>query len=88
MKRHIIHIDNFGNLITDIKSSDLSELNVTINIADRFISGLSKTYADGNSLIALIGSSGYLEISVYGDSASDFLYAHIGDEVTVNFNEK
>ncbi len=85
---HIIHIDNFGNLITDIKSSDLSELNVTINIADRFISGLSKTYADGNSLIALIGSSGYLEISVYGDSASDFLHAHIGDEVTVNFNEK
>lgn len=82
---HIIHIDNFGNLITDIKSSDLSELIVAINIANRFINGLSKTYSEGNSLIALIGSSGYLEISIYGDNASDYLHAHIGDEVTVKF---
>ncbi len=82
---HIIHIDNFGNLITDIKSSDLHESNVTIIIANRFIDGLSKTYAEGNGLIALIGSSGYLEMSVYGDSARDFLHAHMGDEVTVKF---
>ena len=85
---HIIHIDNFGNLITDIKSSDLTELNVTINIANRFISGLSKTYAEGNGLIALIGSSRYLEISIYGDNAGEFLNAHIGDEVTVEFKKK
>lgn len=80
---HIIHIDNFGNLITDVKSSDLPDVNVNIEIGNRFIAGLSNNYSEGNTLLALIGSSGYLEISVYGDSAGILLNAHIGDEITV-----
>lgn len=80
---HIIHIDTFGNLITDVKSSDLPDVNVNIKIGSRFIAGLSKSYSEGNTLLALIGSSGYLEISVNGDSAGNLLNTHIGDEITI-----
>ena len=80
---HVLHIDNFGNLITNIRNSDLSSTkeSVTIEIGDQVISELSRTYAEGKGLLALIGSSGYLEVSLRGGSASAFLDAEIGSEV-------
>jgi len=82
---HILHIDSFGNLITNIKSADLPETEqaITIEIATQLISGLSGTYAEGKGLLALIGSSGYLEISLKGGSASDLLKAEIGNKVKI-----
>jgi len=80
---HVLHIDNFGNLITNIKSGDLSPTKepITIEVGNQIISGLSRTYAEGRGLLALIGSSGYLEVSVRGGSASAFLDAEVGSEV-------
>ena len=85
MVGHIIHIDSFGNLITDIKSSDLPQPKqaVTIEVGNQLISGLSRTYAEGSGLLALIGSDGYLEIAVKEGSASAFLDAEVGDEVRI-----
>jgi len=82
---HILHIDGFGNLITSIKSSDLpqrSEL-MTIEVGEQSISGLSRTYAEGKGLLALIGSSGYLEIVLAGDSAAALTGARVGDELRI-----
>ena len=80
---HVLHIDNFGNLITNIRSSDLPSTKepITIEIGDQVISELSRTYAEGKGLLALIGSSGYLEVSLKGGSASAFLDAEVGSEV-------
>ena len=80
---HVLHIDNFGNLITNIKSSDLPPTKepITIEVGNHVISGLSRTYAEGRGLFALIGSSGYLEVSLKGGSASAFLDAEVGSEV-------
>ena len=80
---HVIHIDNFGNLITSIKNSDLPSTKqpITIEIGDQVISGLSRTYAEGRGLLALIGSSGYLEVALKGGSANTFLDVEIGSEV-------
>ena len=80
---HIIHIDNFGNLITDVSNKDLqpAEKMDTIEIGNRLISGLMNTYSEGSGLIALIGSSGYLELSLKGGSAASLLETKIGDEV-------
>ena len=80
---HVLHIDNFGNLITSIKSSDLppAKETITIEIGDQVISELSRTYAEGKGLLALIGGSGYLEVSLRGGSASAFLDAEVGSEV-------
>jgi len=81
---HILHIDHFGNLITNIKGEDLPGQAVTIEVAGQFITGLSRTYEEGEGLLALIGSSGYLEIALKGGSASAFLDAKVGDEVKIS----
>lgn len=82
---HILHIDSFGNLITDITSHHLptTDRPLTIKVGNQTIHGLSRTYAEGEGLLALIGSSDRLEISVKGGSARSFLNARIGDEVRV-----
>ena len=80
---HILHIDNFGNLITNIKSDDLPKQAITVEVGHQFISGLSRTYEEGDGLLALIGSSGYLEISLKGGNASTFLDTEVGSEVKI-----
>jgi len=81
----ILHIDNFGNLITNIRAEDLPQTKqpVTIEIGNQIIHGLSRTYAEGVELLALIGSSGYLEVSVREGSARDFLNVDVGDELKI-----
>ncbi|MFC1870189.1 S-adenosyl-l-methionine hydroxide adenosyltransferase family protein [Chloroflexota bacterium] len=80
---HILHIDNFGNLITNISSRDLPPAKQAINIevGRHTISGLSCTYAEGSGLLALIGSSGYLEIALKDGKASTLLDAGVGNEI-------
>ncbi len=87
---HVIHVDGFGNLITDIRDDDLplAREAVIIDVGNRRILGLSRTYAEGEGLLALIGGSGYLEISVKEGNASTFLDAGIGDEVKVDTAHK
>ena len=80
---HILHIDNFGNLITNIKSDDLPKQAITVEVANQSIPGLSRTYEEGSGLLALIGSSGYLEISLKGGNAGTFLDAEVGDDVRI-----
>jgi len=83
---HILHIDGFGNLITDITSQYLPSKGgpVNIKVGNHTIHSLSRTYAEGEDLLALIGSSDRLEISVKGGSARSFLNADVGDEVEVS----
>jgi len=82
---HILHIDSFGNLITNIKSDDLPQKKqiITIEVGSQLIHGLSRTYAESRGLLALIGSSGYLEVSLRGGRAHALLKADIGNEVRV-----
>jgi S-adenosylmethionine hydrolase len=84
---HILHIDSFGNLITNIKSDDLPQPKqvITLEVGNQLIHGLSHTYAEGRGLLALIGSSGYLEVSLKEGSASTFLNATAGNEVRIRF---
>ena len=82
---HILHIDSFGNLITNIRSDDLPQTKqlITIDVGNQLIHGLSHTYAEGRGLLALIGSSGYLEVSLKGGSAHALLNAKVGNEVRI-----
>ncbi len=86
---HILHIDNFGNLITNIRSENLpqTEKTITIQVGNQLIRGLSRTYAEGKEkeLLALIGSSDYLEVSLKEGSAADFLNAQVGNEVKIKY---
>jgi S-adenosylmethionine hydrolase len=77
----ILHIDNFGNLITNIRSDDLPGEKVTITIGSRHIDGISQFYSEKEGLAAIIGSSGYLEISLKNGNAAAFLGMKVGDEI-------
>jgi len=65
--------------------SDLSQIKgpFVIEVADQVISGLSNNYDEGRGLLALVGSSGYLEVALRGGSASAFLEAEVGSEVKI-----
>jgi S-adenosylmethionine hydrolase len=82
---HVILIDSFGNLITDILAEDLEGYpNPNIEVAGHTIEGLSKTYAEGSGLMALIGSSVYLEIAIPGGSAAAATGLRVGDTVKIS----
>jgi len=70
----VIHVDNFGNLITSLRREHIGEAGaeVVVEIGARRIDGISTTFSDvaEGALVAFIGSSGYLEIAVRGGSAS------------------
>jgi S-adenosylmethionine hydrolase len=79
----VLYIDNFGNLITNIRIGDLKVGKVAIAIGKYSIKGISQFYAQTKGLAAIMGSSGYLEISLKNGSAAEFLRAKIGQEVRI-----
>ena len=78
LRGRVLHIDGFGNLITDIRLEDLPSRNAVIEVAGRTIEGVSATYGLGADLRAVTGSSGYLEIAAPGGSAAALLKAELG----------
>ncbi|MBI3979547.1 MAG: SAM-dependent chlorinase/fluorinase [Chloroflexi bacterium] len=69
----VIHVDGFGNLITAATAADLAGRPadaVRIEVAGRSIPGLVHTYSAGSGLLALIGSSGHLEIALRDGNAA------------------
>ena len=81
----VIYIDSFGNLITDIRDEDLAQIagTIAIEVSGQVIPRLSRTYNEGEGLLALFGSSGYLEVSLRDGNAHVLLGALVGDEVRV-----
>ncbi len=69
-----IHEDIFGNLITNIPSNLIKPESVFF-IGKTAINGLSKSYAEApkGKLLAIAGSSGFIEISVNQGRAVDFI---------------
>lgn len=79
----IIHIDRFGNLITNLKSHHIPAGGAAVEIRNQRIDDTSSYFAQGQGLMAVIGSSDYLEISVREGSAAILLGARVGDTVTL-----
>ncbi len=77
----IIHIDRFGNLVTNFKKEDVPAKGAAVEIMNQRISGMSQYYAQGSGLLAVIGSSGYLEVSIRDGSAAQVLGARVGDAI-------
>jgi S-adenosylmethionine hydrolase len=83
----VIHVDRFGNLITDIRESDLPKGRHFIEVGGHIIDYLSSTYEEGEELLAIMGSENRLEVSVKNGSAAKFLKAKVGDGVKVGVNK-
>ncbi len=83
LRCHVIHVDRFGNLVTDARAVDLPTAPLAIDVAGRTIAGLSPSYAAGGELLALIDSWDRLEIACRNGSAAALLGLGVGDEVIV-----
>lgn len=82
----VIFRDAFGNLITNVSASRLAGVEPdawAVEIAGETIDGLSRTYGDrpAGSLVALAGSSGWIEVAVVNGDAGRALTAGPGTTV-------
>ncbi|HLJ26518.1 MAG TPA: SAM-dependent chlorinase/fluorinase [Candidatus Angelobacter sp.] len=87
----VLKIDKFGNIITNITPKDIPQLfqasapKFKISVGKVEITRLSPNYADGGQgeTVGLLGSTGFLEISVNRGSAARAAGADKGAEVSV-----
>jgi S-adenosylmethionine hydrolase len=89
IKGVVLKVDNFGNLITNLTPEDVPQViaggKFKITAGARDIDKLSQTYSYGapGELVAVIGSSGFLEISVNKGNAAKALNLQRGAEVII-----
>jgi S-adenosyl-L-methionine hydrolase (adenosine-forming) len=88
LRGQIMRVDSFGNLITNIPADLLPQFagdRLTVVIQSQRILGISRTYGKRppGELVALVGSSGRLEIAVCCGNATEILAAFPGDTVEV-----
>ena len=79
----IIHADQFGNLISNIRVEDVPPDPVVI-VSGHTVRGLAAHYqsADG-PLLALIGSGGFLEVAAPNGSAASVIGVTVGAAISV-----
>ncbi len=82
----VIHIDHFGNVRSNIRMEDLGEAfsqkeRITVRIRGAEINGMVDTFGEKpvGELVALLGSSGDLIVSVVNGSAAQKLGIKVGD---------
>ena len=85
----ILHVDRFGNCITSLHRLDLERRlpqgRFTVQAGTLTLRGLRRSYAEAQpaEALALIGSAGFLEISVREGSAAADCRLSVGDGVRV-----
>ncbi|MGC8895537.1 MAG: SAM hydrolase/SAM-dependent halogenase family protein [Candidatus Bathyarchaeia archaeon] len=84
----VLHVDSFGNIITNFREKELKALNVrgsiTVEIKDvRLKLKLCKAYAEAEAHepLAIIGSHDFLEISINQGNAAKTFKAKVGDKI-------
>jgi S-adenosylmethionine hydrolase len=88
----VLHVDDFGNVITNIKAKDAEAFRgdiMQIQLAHAQplqVKKLYKAYADGapQEPLVLIGSHGYLEVAVNQGSAAAKFSLKVGDQVRLS----
>lgn len=86
----VVFVDSFGNLITNIQADELAGLGdrpAEARLEDHRIPHWVKTYGEAaaGEAVALICSSGHLEIAVVQGSAAARLQAGVGARVMLRF---
>ena len=92
LRARIIHIDRFGNCITNLTQDDLTtrmiESGARLKVKGREIKTFRRFFSEGsagnNQLFAVWGSAGFLELAANNRSAARLLKAKRGDMVQVS----
>ena len=85
----VIHVDKFGNLITNLQPSDFEPTHgFRLRLKGREITRLETDYAAGigNDIFALVGSAGFVEIAANRRSAAEILGVGTGCELSLIFD--
>jgi len=80
----VVHVDRYGNLITNVRGDQIASRNISIEVAGRTIDRLSRTYADSPGLTAIIASTGFLAIVITNGNAANELGLDIGAAIRVS----
>jgi S-adenosylmethionine hydrolase len=85
----VVFVDNFGNLITNLRAADIPVHGATIQVADRAVPRRVRAYGEAaaGNLVALESSSGWLEIAVVNGNAAERLGLGRGATVGVAVEE-
>ena len=92
IRGEVIHIDRFGNLITNIREEHLGYLkhfqDMRIHIREYIIKGIKRSYSDIEplQLAGIMGSGGYLEISCNRGNAAETLKVKRGESVVLPYS--
>jgi len=90
---HVLHVDGYGNIITDITENIFSETTrgkfFQIKLASLVLDHVSISYdgVDAGAVLAILNSARLLEIAVNGGSAADLLDVSPGDCVDVEIEK-
>ena len=83
---HLIHVDRFGNVVTDIPRDLLPRGRFTVEVGDMTVARQVAYYAEAkkDEVVSLVNSAGHLELAMRGLRASDLLSAKRGAIVEVH----
>jgi S-adenosylmethionine hydrolase len=86
---HVLKVDRFGNIVTNYHVDEFPNLaarGFTFGVGPRQVSVLARNYAESSpgELFAIVGSSGYYEISVTQDSAAKMTGCRAGSPIELS----
>lgn len=86
----VLHIDGFGNIITNIEEKELSSMNIKETVVVKFRNAkvrlkFCRTYAEveKQEALGIVGSHSFLEISVNQGDAADKFKVKSGDRIVL-----
>ena len=85
---HIISIDTFGNLTTDLPASMIPDpARVSFRLKEAEVNGISDSYGQKQTgeLVVVVDSEEFIELAVVNGNAAHTLNAKVGDAVEVIF---
>ena len=85
----VLHVDRFGNLVTNMPSDELPDQagRITFSIGGAHAAGVQSNFASDEKLIAVAGSSGYVELAAPSGSAAELLAAGLGATVIMRLGD-
>lgn len=85
IRGEVVHIDGLGNVITNIRATQLPDGPVRIAIGDAVMDRICDTYAEvePGKVLAIIGTTGNLEICINQGNASERLFITLSQRVAV-----
>lgn len=79
----VVYTNHFGNIVSDIRGTDLPTRQIEASIAGRRFEGLQRSFQDGPEFVVYLGSNGFVEVARRNANAAAVLEVKAGDRISV-----